>query len=106
MGGRRDKAKSILNLRTTMKQTVSFILELLAVETASSTHGARGYVGCTVSLGMNTKTKIRTCDQNFGHQLSQAKYPYLELPPSSTKLSFTDYNQSISTLYFSSQTDG
>jgi len=105
-GGRRDKAKSILNLRTTLKQRVSFILQLLAVETASSTHGARGYVGCTVSLGTNAKT-IRTCDQNFGHlQLSQAKYPYLEVPPSSAKLSFTGYSHSISTLYFSSQTDG
>lgn len=48
MGGRRDKAKSILNLRTIPKQTVSFILQPLAVETASSTHCARGYVRCTV----------------------------------------------------------
>ena len=87
MGDRREKAKSVLNLKTTPKQTVSFILQLLAVETASSTHGARGYVGCIVSLGMKVKTKIRTCDQNFGHcQLSQAKYPYLVVPPSSAKL--------------------
>ena len=106
-GGRRNKAKSILNLRTTLKQTVSFILQLLAVETASSTHAARDYMGCTVSLGTNAKTKICTCDQNFGHlQLSHAKYPYLEVPPSSAKLSFNGYSQSISTMYFSSQTDG
>lgn len=86
-GGRRDKAKSILNLRTTWKQTVGFILHLLSVQTAHSTNGARGYVACTVSLGMKAKTKIRTYDQTFGHyQLSQAKYPYLEVPPPSAKL--------------------
>lgn len=67
MGGRRDKAKSILNFRTIQKQRVSFILQLLAVETPSSIHDARGNVGCTVSLGMQAKTKICICDQNFGH---------------------------------------
>ena len=107
MGVRRDRAKSILNLRTIPKQTVSFILQLLAVETTFSTHCARGYVHCTVSLGMKAKTKICTCDQNFGHyQLSQIKYPHLEMPPSSAELWFTGYSQSISTLYSSLQTDG